>query len=83
MLPEVPNAETMREAGRINLNKAGSGNSQFGSRPPHPHPGDLAGILLYPEGIYASQTHYAHRASRITGYTGRLAGEGQLGDKFY
>lgn len=45
MLAEVPSAETMREAGRINLNKAGSGNSQFGSRPPPPPRGfgwDLA-----------------------------------------
>ena len=46
-------------------------------------PRDLAGILLSPEEIYASQTHYAHKASRITGCRGRLVGEGQLGDKFY
>lgn len=75
---EVPSAETLREAGRISLNKAASGNSQL--RGP---PRDLAGILLSPEGIYASQTHYAYKASRITGCMGRLAGEGRLGDKFY
>ena len=74
---EVPSAETLREAGRINLNKAGSGNSQF--RGPLR---DLAGILLYLEGIYASQTHYAHRASRITECMGRLAGKDSWGISF-
>lgn len=71
---EVPSAETLREAGRINLNKAGSGIHSFAAS---------AGIWLgsTTEGIMLLK-HIMLRASRITEVR-QTCWEGQLGDKFY